>query len=48
MTGTCVLFGAAFAGAPRVKRYGGVFQRISIATGLGWLSALAWRAAAQG
>jgi hypothetical protein len=51
MTGTCVLFGAAFAGAPRLKRYGGVFQRISIATGLGWLSALAWRAlraAAQG
>lgn len=51
MTGACVLFGAAFGGAPRVERHGGVFQRLSIATGLGWLSALAcraFRAAAQG
>jgi hypothetical protein len=44
MAGTCALFGAAFGGAPRVARHGGVFQRISIATGLGWLTALGSRA----
>jgi hypothetical protein len=44
MTGTFVLFGAAFGGAPRLARRAGVFQRISIATGFGWLSALSLRA----
>jgi hypothetical protein len=44
MTGTCMLFSAAFRGAPRLTRHGGLFQRISIATGFGWLSALALRA----
>jgi Protein of unknown function (DUF998) len=44
MAGTCVLFGAAFAAGPPAGRHGGVFQRISIATALGWLTALASRA----
>jgi hypothetical protein len=44
MAGTFILFGAAFGGAPRLAGRGGVFQRISIATGFGWLSALALRA----
>lgn len=44
MTGTAVLFGAAFGGNPRLARRGGVFQRLSIATGFGWLSALSLRA----
>ncbi len=44
MAGTCVLFGAAFGGAPRLARRGGLFQRLSIATGFGWLSALSFRA----
>jgi hypothetical protein len=42
--GACGLFGAAFGGAPKLVRYGGLFQRISIATGLGWLSVLSLRA----
>jgi Protein of unknown function (DUF998) len=44
MTGTFVLFGAAFGGAPRLAGRAGVFQRISVATGFGWLSALFLRA----
>ena len=44
MASTCVLFGAAFAAGPSAGRPGGLFQRISIATGLGWLTALAARA----
>ena len=40
MTGTFTLFGAGFGGAPRLAGHAGVFQRISIATGFGWLSAL--------
>jgi hypothetical protein len=44
MAGTCVLFGVAFAGAPQLVRREGLFQRISIATGFGWLSALSFRA----
>ena len=44
MTGTSLLFGAAFGGAPRLAASGGVLQRISIATGFGWLSALSLRA----
>jgi hypothetical protein len=37
-------FGAAFGGAPRLAGLSGVFQRISIASGFGWLSALSLRA----
>jgi len=44
MTGSSALFGAAFGGSPRLVRGGGFFQRISIATGFGWLSALSLRA----
>ena len=44
MNGTSVLFGEAFGGAPRLMQHGGLFQRLSIATGFGWLSALALRA----
>jgi hypothetical protein len=40
MTVATVLFGQAFDGAPRLARYGGLFQRVSITTGFGWLSAL--------
>jgi len=44
MTGTFALFGAGFGGAPKLARLAGVFQRISVATGFGWLSALSLRA----
>ena len=47
MTGAFVLFGAALGGQPRLAGRGGVFQRISIATGFGWLSALCLRALRQ-
>ena len=44
MTRTFMLFGTAFGGAPRLAGRAGVFQRLSIATGFGWLSALSLRA----
>ena len=44
MGSATALFGAAFGGAPRVARHGGFLQRLSIATGFGWLSALSLRA----
>lgn len=43
MTGAFVLFGAAFGGVGRLAGRGGVFQRVSITTGFGWLSALSLR-----
>lgn len=43
MTSAFVLFGVAFGGAPRLAAQGGLFQRISITTGFGWLSALSLR-----
>jgi hypothetical protein len=43
MTSALVLFGAAFGGASRLAGRGGVFQRISITAGFGWLSALSLR-----
>jgi hypothetical protein len=43
MTSAFVLFGAAFGGAPRLAGLGGVMQRVSIAAGFGWLSALSLR-----
>jgi hypothetical protein len=48
MGGASGLFGAAFGGAPKLVRYGGLFQRISIASGFGWLSALSLRALRPG
>ena len=44
MVGSFVLMGQAFGGVPRFVDKGGIFQRISIASGLGWLSALSLRA----
>jgi len=43
MATSFVLFGAAFGGAPRLVAKAGIFQRISVATGLGWVSALSLR-----
>jgi Protein of unknown function (DUF998) len=43
MTSAFVLCGAAFGGKPRLAGRGGVFQRISITAGFGWLSALSLR-----
>jgi hypothetical protein len=43
MTSAFVLLGAAVGGAPRLAGRGGVFQRISVTTGFGWLSALSLR-----
>jgi hypothetical protein len=48
MSGACGLFGAAFDGTPKLVRHGGLFQRISIASGFGWLSALSLRALRSG
>ncbi len=39
-----LLFGVAFGGAPRLAGRGGVLQRVSIAAGFGWSSALSLRA----
>jgi hypothetical protein len=44
MVGAFMLFGAAFGAARRLSGRGGVFQRSSIATGFGWLTALSLRA----
>jgi hypothetical protein len=38
------LFGAAFAQTPRLAAWGGLFQRLSIAIGFGWLTVLFARA----
>lgn len=44
MAGSFVLFGAAFGGRmPRLLGKGGIFQRMSVAAGFGWLSALSLR-----
>lgn len=43
MAGGSVLFGAAFAGKPRLAGWGGLFQRLSIVSGFGWVTALALR-----
>ena len=44
MVGSFLLFGASFGRVPRMAGKGGVFQRISIASGFGWLSVLSLRA----
>ena len=44
MASACALFGAAFDGVPMLVPCGGVFQRMSIATGFAWLSVLSFRA----
>jgi hypothetical protein len=42
--GTFVLAGAGFAQQPAFVAYGGLAQRVSIASGFGWLTAIAVRA----
>jgi hypothetical protein len=44
MAGSILAVGAAIRGQSRVRGKSGIFQRISIAAGLGWLSALSLRA----
>lgn len=44
MVGSFLLFGWAFGGVSRLAGKGGIFQRISIASGFGWLTALSLRA----
>jgi hypothetical protein len=44
MASASAVFGAAFDGVPTLVAGGGLFQRISIATGFGWLSGLSFRA----
>lgn len=48
MVGSLLLFGAAIRGRSRLSRKGGIFQRISIATGLGWLTSLSLRGTSFG
>jgi Protein of unknown function (DUF998) len=43
MTRAFARFAAAFGGAPRLAGGGGLWQRISVTTGFGWLSALSLR-----
>ena len=47
MAGSLLLFGAAIRGQSRLRGKSGILQRISIATGLGWLSALSLRGLSQ-
>jgi hypothetical protein len=42
--GSIAMMGRAFDGAPRLVNRGGIFQRISILSGFGWLVALSLRA----
>ena len=44
MVGSFLLFGAAFGHESRLAGKGGVFQRISVASGFGWLTVLSLRA----
>lgn len=44
MVGSFVLFGAAFGGKSNLKERGGLFQRLSVMSGFGWLTALSLRA----
>ncbi|MGH8997724.1 MAG: DUF998 domain-containing protein [Acidimicrobiales bacterium] len=44
MVGNFALFGAAFGPAPHLGGKGGIFQRLSIVAGFGWLTALSHRA----
>jgi hypothetical protein len=47
MAGSLVLFGGAIKGQSRLRGKSGVLQRITLATGLGWLSSLSLRGARQ-
>jgi Protein of unknown function (DUF998) len=43
IVGSFVLFGAAFGGKDNLSRSAGIFQRLSIAAGVGWVTALSCR-----
>ncbi len=43
MAGSFALMGMAFGGDPRFAGKGGLFQRVAIASGFGWASALSLR-----
>jgi Protein of unknown function (DUF998) len=43
MAGSLVLMGGAIRGRPTLRGRSGLFQRISLALGLGWLSSLSFR-----
>ncbi|OHV06618.1 hypothetical protein BKN37_01180 [Mycobacterium talmoniae] len=47
MAGSLLLLGAAIRGQSRLRGKSGVFQRFSLVTGLGWLSALSLRGLSQ-
>jgi Protein of unknown function (DUF998) len=47
MAGSLLLFGAAISGESHLRGKSGILQRISIATGLGWLSSLSLRGLSQ-
>lgn len=47
MVGSLLVFGAAIRGQSRLRGKSGILQRISIATGLGWLSSLSLRGLSQ-
>jgi hypothetical protein len=44
MLTTAALAGEGFGQSPRLVNVGGLFQRVSIIAGFGWLSALSVRA----
>jgi hypothetical protein len=44
MLASTVMSSAGFGQSPRLVRYGGLFQRVSIITGFGWLTAVSARA----
>jgi hypothetical protein len=48
MLATTVLAGAGFGQAPRLVNLAGLFQRASIVTGFGWLTALSAQALTRG
>jgi hypothetical protein len=48
MATTSALFAAAFGQAAGLVVWGGLLQRVSIATGFGWMSALSLRALLAG
>jgi hypothetical protein len=47
MAGSLLLVGAAIRGQSRFRGKSGIFQRISIAVGFGWLSCLSLRGLSQ-
>jgi hypothetical protein len=44
MVASFILFGAAFGEKPHLAGRGGIFQRLSVVAGFGWMSAISIRA----